>query len=131
MNFNKKEAKILSIVIAMWGIILISSGIVMNGKVKPIIHTNYRLDVKQKKIAEAQAKTNEIKLKDLTVEINNPLSVDIKDYLENSENIDQETIKSLKLDTSLVNLNQAGTYQYTITYKRKNILELLLLKKKK
>lgn len=130
MNFNKKEAKIISCMIAIWGIALISSGAIMNNKVKPIIHTNYSIDIKQKKIAEAQAKTNEIKLKDLNIEINNPLSVDIKDYLENSENIDEMTLKNLKLDTSLVNVNQAGTYQYTITYKKKKYLGTIIVKEK-
>lgn len=130
MNFNKKEAKILSGILAIWGIVLISSGVVMNGKMKPVIHTNYSVNIKQKKIAEAQAKTNEIKLKNLTIEINNPLSVDIKDYLENTENIDEATIKSLKLDTSLVNLNQAGTYQYTITYKKKKYIGTIIVKEK-
>lgn len=130
MRFNKKEKKVLSIVIAIFGIFLIGSGLIMNSQVKPIIHTNYSVDIDQKKIAEAQAKTNEIKLKEIKIELNNPLSMDIKDYLENIDNLDQETLKSLKIDTSLVNINEAGTYQYTITYKKKKYLGTVIVKEK-
>ena len=130
MKFNKKEIQILSVALAICGITLIGSGITMNSKVKPIIHTNYSVSIKQKKIAEAQAKTNEIKLKEIKLEINTPLSVDIKDYLENVENIDNETLKVLKLDTSLVNINEAGTYQYTITYKKKTYIGTAIIKEK-
>lgn len=130
MRFNNKELKIFSIIIATWGIIFISSGVIMNSKNKPIIHTKYTVSIKNKKIPEAQAKSNEIKLKDITLEINNPLSVDIKDYLENSNNIDNEILKVLKLDTSLVNINEAGSYQYTITYKKKKYLGTINVKEK-
>lgn len=130
MKLNTKEMKIISIVIASWGIFLIGSGVVMSTKDKPIINTKYSLNIKKKKIAQAQAKTNEIKLKDITIEINNPISVNIKDYLENVENISNETLKNLKLDTSLVNINQAGTYQYTITFKKKKYLANIIVKEK-
>lgn len=130
MKLNTKEKQILSIIIAAWGIFLIGSGTIMQTKIKPIINTKYSLNIKNKKIAQAQAKTNEIKLKDITVEINNPISVNIKDYLENVENISTETLKNLKLDTSLVNINQAGTYQYTITYKKKKYLANIIVKEK-
>lgn len=130
MKLNRKEIQILSVTLAICGVTLIGSGITMNSKVKPIIHTNYSVSIKQKKIAETQAKTNEIKLKDIQLEINTPLSVDIKDYLENVENIDNETLKALKLDTSLVNISQAGNYQYTITYKKKKYLGAISIKEK-
>lgn len=130
MKLNNKEMKILSITIAGWGLFLIGSGTIMQTKVKPIINTKYSLNIEKKRIAQAQAKTNEIKLKDITIEINNPISVNIKDYLENVENISNETLKSLKLDTSLVNINQAGTYQYTISYKKKKYLANIIVKEK-
>ena len=130
MRINKKEKRLLSVVIAIWGIFLITSGLIMNGQVKPIINKVYTAKIETRKIAETQAKTNEIKLKDLTIEINNPLSVNIKDYLENIENLSDATIKSLKLDTSLVNINEAGTYQYTITYKKKKYLGNIIIKEK-
>ncbi|MBQ6405182.1 MAG: hypothetical protein IJJ63_03900 [Bacilli bacterium] len=102
----------------------------MNHQVKPIINTTYTLKVETKKIAEQQAKTNEIKLKDIEIEINNPISVDIKDYLENSDKISDSTLKALKLDTSLVNINQAGTYQYKISYKKKTYVGSIKVKEK-
>lgn len=130
MRINNKEKRILSVVIAIWGIFLITSGLIMNGQIKPIINTVYTTKIETRKIAEAQAKTNEIKLKDITVEINNPISVDIKDYLEDIENLSETTIKNLKLDTSLVNINEAGTYQYTVTYKKKKYLGNIIVKEK-
>lgn len=130
MNFNNKQNRILSIILASWSIFLIISGIIMNHQVKPIINTTYTLKVETKKIAEQQAKTNEIKLKDIEIEINNPISVDIKDYLENSDKISDTTLKALKLDTSLVNINQSGTYQYKITYKKKTYVGNIKVKEK-
>lgn len=130
VNFNNKQKRIISIILASWSFFLIISGIIMNHQVKPIINTTYTLKVETKKIAEQQAKTNEIKLKDIEIEINNPISVDIKDYLENSDKISDSTLKALKLDTSLVNINQAGTYQYKISYKKKTYVGSIKVKEK-
>lgn len=127
---NKKQIRILSSTLASIGIFMIISGLVMNNEVKPIIHTKYTVTVEKKKIAETQAKTDEIKVKDLEIEINTPLSVDIKDYLEDIEKIKETTIKSLKIDTSLVNINQAGTYKYTITYGKKKYIGNIKVKEK-
>ena len=130
MQFNNKEKIILSVVVAVWGMFFIGSGIAMQKQMKPVIHTDYTLSVKARKIPEVQAKTNEIKVKDLTIEINNPLSVNVEDYLEDASKIDEKVIKSLKLDTSLVNINQTGDYQYTITYKKKKYLGKITVKEK-
>ena len=118
-KFNEREIRILSITLAAWGIFLVGSGVMMNSKVKPVVETKYSLSIEKRKIAEAQAKTNEIKLKDFEIELNQPISVDIKDYLDSISNLSEETLKSLKLDTSLVNINEPGTYQYKIIYKKK------------
>ena len=130
MQFNKKELKVLAAILTVWAIIMITTGTVMNSKIKPIIHTKYSVNISKKKVSVAQAKTNEIKLKDIKLEINTPLSVDIKDYLENVDNIDETTLKSLKLDTSLVNINEAGTYHFTISYKKKKYLGTIIIKEK-
>lgn len=130
MKLNNKEKYILSGVLAVWGVFLVSSGAAMQKQIKPIIHTDYTLKVQSRKIPEAQAKTNEIKLKDVSVEINNPISVDVKDYLEDVDKIDEKVLKALKLDTSLVNINQAGDYQYTITYKKKKYIGKITIKEK-
>lgn len=130
MKLNDKEKLILSAVIGGWGIILIGSGLAMNISIKPIVKTNYELKTYKKQIAQSQAKSNEIKLKDITIEINNPISVDVKDYLDNINNISEDTIKKLKLDTSLVNINQAGTYQYSVTYKKKKYIANVIVNEK-
>lgn len=130
MNFSSKQNRILSIFLASVAVFLIGSGLIMNAQTKPIIHTKYTVNIRSKKIAEAQAKTDEIKLKDIEIEINNPLSVDVKDYLDDVEKINDSTIKQLKLDTSLVNINQAGTYKYTIIYNKKKYLGSIKVKNK-
>lgn len=125
---TSKQKRIISITLASWGIILIGSGLIMDSSIKPIINTTYELAISQRKVSEA--KTNEIILKDITIEINNPLSVDVKDYLENVEQIDDSTLKSLKLDTSMVKINEAGKYTYTITYKKKKYNGTITVKEK-
>lgn len=114
---NTKNLRVIGLTLGCWGLILLSSGIAMTSKETTTIQHTYSLTVSQIKVSES--KTNEIKLKDMTLEINNPLSVDVKDYLENVENIDESVLKSLKLDTSEVNVQEAGKYTYTISYKKK------------
>ena len=130
MKLNKKQSCILSSTLTVISLFMIGSGVVMENNSKPIIHTKYTVNVEKKKIAEAQAKTDEIKLKDLEIEINNPISVNIKDYLENVDKLKETTIKALKLDTSLVNINQAGSYKYTITYGKKKYIGTIKVKEK-
>ena len=129
-SFSNKQKRILSITLTGWGIFFIGSGLIMDSQIKPIIKTKYNLKIEERKIAEAQAKTNEIKLKDLEIEINNPISVDIKDYLEEIDKLNPETLQNLKLDTSLVNINQAGNYQYNIIYKKKKYIGNIKIKEK-
>lgn len=76
-----------------------------------------KLSVTQKKVSAC--KSNEIKLNDVVIEINNPLSISAKDYLENPNDIEESIIKRLKLDTSNVNTTQVGNYTYTVTYNKK------------
>ena len=130
MKISIKEKRILSITLAVWGIFILISGIIMNSQNKTIVNTKYSLDVEMKKIAEVQAKTNEIKLKDIEIEISNPISVDIKDYLEDANKISDNVLKQLKLDTSLVNINQAGEYKYSIIYNKKTYIGKVKIKEK-
>ncbi len=126
---TKKESRILSITLACCGILLIGSGFVMTKMPKePIEKINYTLDIDEQKVAAA--KTNEIKLRDIELEINNPISLNIKDYIENIEEIEDSVIKSLKLDTSMVNINQAGSYTYTVSYKKKKYNGTFIIKEK-
>jgi len=133
MKLNKKEITFLSLVIAIWGIILISSGYIMTQDKKTIVKKTYNLNVSTKKITEIQAKKNEVKLKEITTEEGTPISTDIKDYLENPDQISDKMLKELaqNLDTSNVNVNQPGTYIYTIVYKKKTYQNKIIVEQKK
>ena len=130
MKLSDLEKRTFSIVLTIWAIFLIISGLIMNNELRPEIQTNYTLNIEKRKIAEAQAKTNEIKLKEIEIEMNTPLSVDVKDYLLDTENLSEDTIKSLKLDTSLVNINQSGNYSYKIIYQKKTYIGTIKIKEK-
>ena len=101
--------------IAFLGVVCITSGIVMPLVITFEPQNTIKFTITQKRVAKA--KTTEIKLKDMEGEINTPLSVDINDYLDSD--LDDKIRKALKLDTSAVNVTQAGSYTYTITYKKK------------
>lgn len=130
MDYKKKAKKlrIISLTLACWGLLLIGSGIAMTKHETTVVQRTYSLSVHQSKVAES--KTNEIKLKDMESEINNPISVNIRDYLENSEKIEENIINALKLDTSKVNIQEAGNYTYTITYKKKKYNGTFTIKEK-
>lgn len=130
MKLNVKELRILAVIIGIWGVVLLGSGITMNNSTKTVIKTTYSLSVDKKKISESQAKKKEIKLKNITIYVNNPISVNIEDYLENPEQIDSKTLESMTIDTSLVNINQAGTYTYIIKSNKKKYTGTITVKEK-
>ena len=121
MKLNSRELQILSIVIAIWGIFLVTSGTIMSQDKKTIVKKTYSIDVSTQQISQIQAKKNEIIVKDITIEAGNPISSNVRDYLENPDQISDTMLAQLSkgLDTSSVNINQAGTYTYSITYKKK------------
>ena len=127
-KLTKKETRIISLALASWGVIMLGSGFTMKNMIKPTEVKKNDLEVVHKRVEEI--KTNEIKLKDMELEINQSLSVDVKDYLENLNDIDQEVLKSLKLDTSMVKTNEAGTYTYTVSYKKKKYNGSFTIKEK-
>lgn len=127
-KLTKKETKIISTALAVWGLLFIGSGFTMEKMQKPAKVVKSDFQIIQKRVSET--KTNEIKLKDIELEINQPLSVSVKDYLANLEEIDLSIIKNLKLDTSMVNPQQAGTYTYTIAYQKKKYNGSLVIKEK-
>ena len=130
MKYTTKEKKIIGVSLLLFSITFIITGSIMNSMDKPIINNKYSLKTETKKIAQAQAKSNEIKVKDIEIEINNPISTNVIDYLEDIDNLSEDFISSLKLDTSMVNINEAGKYQYTITYKKKKYLGNIIVKEK-
>lgn len=127
-NITSKQRNIIVAVIAIWGIIFIGSGITMNFMDKPITKTKRELKVTQKRVANM--KSNEIRLRNMEQEINQPLSVNVKDYLENANDIEEDILRELQLDTSMVNVNQAGNYTYTIKYKKKTFNGTFTIKEK-
>lgn len=130
MKLNQKEIKTLAIFIAVWGLFFAGSGLIMQKNKKITKQINYKLDVKTKKSSQTQAKKIEIELKDIEIEINNPISVNVKDYLVDGDKIDEKIIKQLELDTSLVNITQKGSYTYTIKYNKKKYQGTIKVKEK-
>lgn len=130
MKLSKKELQLLSFFIAVWGIFLISNGIIMSGEKKTETKLKYSLNVSQKQISETQAKKYEIILKDFTIEINNPISINVKDYLVDADKLNTSMLDQLTLDTSEVNTSQAGTYKYIVKYKKKNYQGTITIKEK-
>lgn len=126
---TNKEHRALSITIASCGILLIGSGLIMSTSNKTVVEKHYSVEINERKVSES--KTNEIKLKDLELEVNTPLSVDVKDYLENVEELETSIIKALKLDTSAINITEAGVYTYTISFKKKKYNGTFTIKEKK
>lgn len=100
------------------GIMCITSGLAMP---KLIVSSEksevVKLSVTQKQVSVC--KSNEIKLADIILELNNPLSTNAKDYLKNPDDIETSIINRLKLDTSNVNTTEVGNYTYTITNNKK------------
>ncbi len=127
-KLTSKDTKVIAIALTAWGIIFIGSGYTIKAMDKPVNVVKTKLEVVQRRVS--QKKTNELKLKDIELEINTPLSLDVKDYLDNAEEIDNETIKNLKLDTSMINITEAGTYKYTITFKKKKYNGTCFIKEK-
>ena len=123
-----KQRYIIVGVTAAWGLIFIGSGISMSFMNTPITKTTKELKITQKRVANM--KSNEILLKPMEQEINQPISMNVKDYLENANDIDNKIINELQLDTSMVNVNQAGDYTYTITYKKKTFNGTFTIKEK-
>lgn len=109
--------KLISGTLASLGMICIVSGMTMPNLVKFENNNVGKLEVNQKQVTNA--KTNEIKLKDINIEVGSTLSTNTADYLLNPEDIDESIINRLNLDISNVNNNSVGSYTYTITYNKK------------
>ena len=124
---DNKTKKITISTIAVLGVLCIASGVIMPLVIKGKEPKNVvKFKIIQKRVAKT--KDNEIKLKDMESEINTPISVDIKDYLV--YDLEDKILKQLKLDTSAINVTVAGTYTYTITYKKKTYNGTYVIKEK-
>lgn len=109
--------KLVSGTLASLGILCIASGVAMPNLIKFENSNIGKLEVNQKQVTTA--KSNEIKLKDINIEVGTALSTNTSDYLLNPNDIDDSIINRLNLDISNVNNNNVGNYTYTITYNKK------------
>lgn len=112
--------------LTLLGIMCITSGVMYSKLQSNNIEEKILVVVEQKRVS-TDTDVN-IKLKDLTIEVNTPLSVKIVDYLETA--VSDEVLANLKLDTSSVNVTQPGTYNYTVTYKKKKYNGIIIVKEK-
>ena len=117
MENTTKNTRIISITLAIWGVLFLITGGILSTIDRTVIKTEYSIKVDNKKVSDLR--TKEIKLKDMVLEENNPLSVDPADYIEDADEISENILKALKLDTSMVNINEPGEYKFTIKYKKK------------
>ena len=128
MKINKEKIgkNVITISLATAGIISTTTGIILNKM--EFTPSKVKVTITEKRIAKK--KTNIPKLKEIEVEVNMPISVNINDYIENIEEIDEKILKKFKLDTSLVNGKEPGTYTYTIRYKDKKYNGNIIVKEK-
>ena len=120
--------KLISITLATWGLVMIITGMILNTQKRTVLKADYTVDISSTRVTSL--KTVEIKLKKMELDINNPLSVDVKDYIENIAALDPTIVNSLKLDTSMVNINEAGIYTYIVTFKNKKYNGQFVIKDK-
>lgn len=122
-----KQVRIITVTsLALLGILCISSGIMYSNLKENNIDKKILIVVEQKQISKNE--DIDIKLKNLTIEVNTPLSVKIIDYLDSA--VSDEVLANLKLDTSSVNVTEAGTYNYTVKYKKKTYKGIIIVKEK-
>ena len=114
-----KHVRIITVsALSLLGILCISSGVMYNS-----LQEN---NVEEKQVSKEN--DIDIKLKNLTIEVNTPLSVKIIDYLDSA--VRDEVLANLKLDTSAVNVTKPGTYNYTVSYKKKTYQGIIIVKEK-
>ena len=122
-----KHVRIITVsALSLLGILCISSGIMYNSLQENNVEEKVLVIVEQKQVSKEN--DIDIKLKNLTIEVNTPLSVKIIDYLDSA--VRDEVLANLKLDTSAVNVTKPGTYNYTVSYKKKTYQGIIIVKEK-
>ncbi len=122
-----KQVRIITVTaLSLLGILSIASGVMYNSLQANNVEEKVLVIVEQKQVSKEN--DIDIKLKNLTIEVNTPLSVKIIDYLDSA--VSDEVLANLKLDTSGVNVTSPGTYNYTITYKKKVYQGIIIVKEK-
>ncbi len=127
-EFIKKNDKVIAIsMISFSGMLCLGMGIML-----PFVPVNKNNSVAFLQIRKEQVekiKSNKIVLKEMSSEVNQPISVDVKDYVDTSL-LDSKTLKALRLDTSLVNITQPGNYTYTVRCKNKTYTGIYVITEK-
>ena len=122
-----KHVRIITVIaLSLLGVLSIASGIMYNSLQANNVEEKVLVIVEQKQVSKEN--DIDIKLKNLTIEVNTPLSVKIIDYLDSA--VLDEVLANLKLDTSCVNVTEPGTYNYTVTYKKKVYQGIIVVKEK-
>ena len=122
-----KHVRIITVTaLSLLGVLCIASGVMYNSLQANNTEEKVLVVVEQKQVSKEN--DIDIKLKNLTIEVNTPLSVKIIDYLDSA--VSDEVLANLKLDTSEVNVTEPGTYNYTVTYKKKTYQGIIIVKEK-
>lgn len=122
-----KQVRIIVVsALTLLGVLCIASGVMYSSLQAQNIDNKVLIVVEQKQISKET--DVDIKLKNITIEVNTPLSVKIIDYLDSA--VSDEVLANLKLDTSSVNVTEIGTYNYTIAYNKKTYQGLIIVKAK-
>ena len=125
---ENKGIKILILSLTFSGLLSTTTGVVLNNMKTKTVSNKMAVKVIEKKVARIQS--NVPVLKDITVEINEPISVDVKEYIKNTDDISDSVLRAFKLDTSLVNVTQPGKYNYIVEYKDKKYVGSVTVKAK-
>lgn len=124
----RKHGNTISIsLITFSGVLCITTGFLLPTTDKKQEKSITKISVSQKMVSSQ--KSNEIILKEISTEVNQPISVDVKDYVVD-EKLEKKVLNKLELDTSMVNISEAGTYTYTVTYKKKIFNGTYIIKEK-
>lgn len=122
-----KHVRIITVTaLSLLGVLCIASGVMYSSLQANNVEEKVLVVVEQKQVSKEN--DIDIKLKNLTIEVNTPLSVKIIDYLDSA--VSDEVLANLKLDTSEVNVTEPGTYNYTVTYKKKTYQGIIIVKEK-
>lgn len=124
----KKHDRVIAItIISFSGMLCVGMGVMLPFVPKEVYHESIFLQITEEQVEKT--KSNDIVLKEMESEVNQPISVDVKDYVDTSL-LDSGVIKKLKLDTSAVNISEAGTYTFTVKYKSKTYNGIYVIKEK-
>ncbi len=127
-EFIRKNDKLLAIsMITFSGMLCLCVGVALPLMPKDVSNKTILLKVSKNQVEKK--KSNEIVLKEMQSEVNQPISVDVRDYVD-TKLLDEDVIKKLKLDTSAVNILQPGNYTYVIKYKNKTFTGIYIIKEK-